>query len=135
MSTKADLYLDFLGAEGYRPTRDDDGDVLFKFEGGTYLIYAVEDDPTYFRVVYPNFWPIESDDERARALDAASLASRQCKGAKVYVRDDGANVSVAYEAFYDDVARVQASFTRILSAMRHAARTFADAMHAGASDV
>ena len=126
--TKAAFYADFLAAEGYRPTVDDDGDVLFTYEGGTYLLYAIEDDPGYVRLLYPNFWVIESEAERALALVAASRASRVCKGAKVFVRDDGANVCVAYEAFLDDIEGVRPVFSRILSATRHAARTFAEAM-------
>ena len=90
----------------------------------------MEDDPAYVRLLFPNFWGIESDDERARAFAAASTATRQCKAAKVFVRDDGANVSVSYEAFYPELAGAEAVFGRVLSAMRHAARTFADAMEA-----
>ncbi len=130
--TKAEFYVDFLSTDGYRPTLDDDGDVLFRFEGGTYLIYAIEDDPGYLRVLYPNFWVIESEAERASAFHAASHATRVCKGAKVFVREDGGNVCIAYECFFGDMDAltedIPALFSRILSAMRHAAGTFSSTM-------
>lgn len=36
------IYSDFLREEGYVPQIDKDGDIVFKVEGGTYLIILDE---------------------------------------------------------------------------------------------
>ena len=85
--------------EGYRPTVDGDGDVSFKYEGGSYYIDIDTDDNTYFRLVFPNFWSLDDADERARGVMAADAATRRTNVAKVYTRQDGKNVSAAVEMF------------------------------------
>ena len=76
MSGPAELYMDFLSGEGYRPTIDNDGDVVFKVEGGLYYIDVDADDAVYFRVVYPNFWSIENPDEIRRRTSRPSSRGR-----------------------------------------------------------
>ena len=85
---RAELYRAFLAEAGYAPKIDEDGDVLFKCEGMTFFI-RVDDDDEFFRLVCPNFWPINSDEERDRVVHAAAAVNNSIKVAKVYpVRDD-----------------------------------------------
>ncbi len=87
-SERAELYRNFLAEEGYAARIDDDGDVVFKCEGMT-LFISVDDDDEFFRLVCPNFWPIDSDEERDRVVHAAAAVNSSIKVAKVYpVRDD-----------------------------------------------
>ncbi|MCL6595365.1 MAG: hypothetical protein K6V73_04045, partial [Firmicutes bacterium] len=57
---RAQGYLEFLAEEGYRPRLDADGDVVFKVEGGAYYI-LLDEDEEFFRLIYPNFWPLETE--------------------------------------------------------------------------
>lgn len=41
---RARAYVDFLAAEGYRPQMDEDGDVIFKSEGLTFVIITEEEE-------------------------------------------------------------------------------------------
>jgi hypothetical protein len=73
------MYSDYLADEGYRPSIDEDGDVQFKQEGRMYYIGVSEDDPEYFRVVLPNIWRIESEQERIQVLVAADAVTATTK--------------------------------------------------------
>lgn len=124
MSGPTDLYVDWLTAEGYRPTIDGDGDVVFKIEGGLYYIDIDADDPAYFRIVFPNFWSIEDADELARARMAANHASATTKVVKVYVRPDETDTIAAVEMYLDPPEAFKPVFSRAVGAIQHATNTF-----------
>ena len=125
--TKADrarMYETYLREEGYNPKIDDDGDVAFKVEGKSYVIMVAENDPEFFRILFPNFWPIESDDERIRVLLASVEACKDTKVAKVFpVRDD---TWATVEIFCMPPESFRLVFNRCLSALRTAVNTFAE---------
>ena len=121
----AQLYFDYLEAEGYRPEMEE-GFVRFKSDGGTYLIVVDEDDEQYFRMIFPNFWPIESEEERRKVLVAADHATSETKVAKVFtVRD---NVWATIEIFCAEPQEFQAIFSRAMRALKAGVRTFLDKM-------
>jgi hypothetical protein len=120
------LYSEFLTEEGYRPTVDQDGDVVFKHEGKTYFIDVHEKDPSFFMIVLPNIWPIESAEERIQVLVAADVANREVMSAKVATKGD--NVWVTLEMFVKSPADFQGIFDRALSAIGTATDTFAAKM-------
>jgi hypothetical protein len=126
VGTKQSLYTDFLRSEGYVPEIDKDGDIAFKLEGGSYIIFANEDDPEYYSILFPNFWPIENEAERARAYVAASQASAGTKCAKVFVLKD--NVSAAVELLFGEPEQFKEVFRRSIATVRTAAKTFAERM-------
>lgn len=45
------VFSEFLREEGYSPKTDDDGDILFKAEGKSYLIIFDDEDEQFFRIV------------------------------------------------------------------------------------
>lgn len=125
---RLDLYREFLDQEGFRPTIDKDGDLMFKVEGRTYFVFADADDAQFFRLVFPNFWSIEDEDERARAYVAAHDATAQTKVAKVFVVKDDTWASL--ELFCDPPETVRTVLPRGLSAVQSAVDTFAQIMRA-----
>lgn len=125
---KAQLYMDYLTAEGYRPSIDQDGDVVFKSEGRTYYIEVDEKDEEYFRLVFPNFWNIESEEELARAFYAANHATMATKVAKVYVRSDGKDTIAAIEMFVSPPENFKLVFNRAMSALRTGVNDFVATM-------
>jgi hypothetical protein len=83
------LYLEILTGSGYAPVLDEDGDVRFRHEGKSYFIEVCENDPLFFRVVHPNFWEIESEEERVCVVHAANAVNGDVSGAKIFeLRDD-----------------------------------------------
>ncbi len=120
------FYSDFLRAEGYVPQLDKDGDIIFKVEGGTYLILLDERDDEFFRLTYPNFWAIESQDERIKVEKAALVATGNTKVAKIF--PVGNNVWGTIELFVGSPEAVKPIFSRSLSALRTAVNTFKEEM-------
>lgn len=127
MGTKFEMYKAFLAAEGYAPTANENL-LIFKKEGRTYVITADENDAPYFQLIFPGFWPIESDKERAKALAAANHATSSTKVAKIYVTDDGKNMWGSVEMFFESPEQFKGVFNRALSALMAGVATFTQKM-------
>lgn len=123
---RARMYEDYLQNEGYNPHVDSDGDVQFKKEGRTYFIGIDERDDVFFRVVFPNFWPIESEDERARVLVACDYSNALSKVAKVYIVRD--NVWASIELFFGNPDQFKAIFERSMRALQNGVANFVQKM-------
>jgi hypothetical protein len=122
-------YLNFLREEGYTPNIDEDGDVRFRYEGGTYYIIIMEDDPEYLRILYPNFWEIESDAELSRAYRAASTVNRTTKIAKIYINRNEGNISMVAESLMAKQDDYRSWFQRLLNIIGTARRDFRTEMN------
>ncbi|ACO47752.1 hypothetical protein DEDE109153_17705 [Deinococcus deserti] len=92
--------LDFLAEEGFRPSLDDDGDVLFKYEGSLYLLVTASNEPTVLTLLLPYFWPLDDAAERERALEAAMYAHRNVRIGRVTVLEE--NVTASVNAYLPD---------------------------------
>jgi hypothetical protein len=100
MSTKAERTernVVLLRAAGYAPTVKVPGEIHFKKEGGTYVL-MLDDEEAYWSLLYPRFWAISTDTQRAKAESAAIAATEALMVGKVYVTAD-ANVSASFEVF------------------------------------
>lgn len=122
-------YHQILTRQGFTPEVDEDGDILFMFEGMHYVI-LIDDDEQFFRLVFPNFWPIDDEPERARAIEAALRVTAAVKAAKVFVNGD--NLSASIEMFVESPAAVAGVLRRCLSALQSAANSFRKEMLEGA---
>jgi hypothetical protein len=123
------LYLGVLADEGYAPELDSDGDVRFKHEGKNYFIEVREDDPFFFRVVLPNFWEIESDEEHVRAIRAANAVTGDIPVAKVFgLRGD---TWCAVEMFLPSQESFEPVFNRCLLVIQQAVNHFTVLMREG----
>ena len=122
-------YNRILIEQGFSPTVDADGDITFMFEGGHYLL-MVDNDDQFFRLVFPNFWPIDDEPERARAGETALKVSAEVKVAKVFIT--GNNLSASIEMFVETPAAVAAVLRRSLSALQTAVNLFRKEMLEGA---
>ncbi len=123
---KSDLYVNYLREEGYVPKLDSDGDVSFKYEGMTCCALAQEQDREYFRVVIPNFWPIESEDERIRAIAAAGKVTAGLKVGKVLIVGD--NVWASVEMLIDPIELFRNVFARVMRILMACIQQFRDEM-------
>jgi hypothetical protein len=124
--TKAELqemYVSYLREESCSPSVDSDGDVVFRFDGLHYYIYVAEDDPAYFRIVYPDFWEIESEAERIKASAVIMEVNRTIKIAKVYItlRD---NTSIDAAVLLNTPQDFKRHFSRMLDTIQTARREF-----------
>ena len=120
-----------LAREGYKPEIDKDGDVRFKKEGGTYFVQLDASDQLFFRVGFPNFWPIESEDERLRVYAACNRTNATIKVAKVFAIKD--NVWGSLELLLQEPGDFEALFERGVILLQHAVSMFANEMRSAAT--
>jgi hypothetical protein len=123
------MYMDYLRGEGYVPSIDDDGDVRFRYEGGTYYIIVQEGDLEYFRILYPNFWEIESEEELLKAHSVISYVNRTTKVAKIFLNRDEDDVSIAGETLLDAPEDFRNFIKRVLNAIGTARADFRNRMN------
>ena len=125
---RAETIRAYLSEEGYAPKTDADGDLIFKFEGGAYIIIVDEQDQEFYRIIYPNFWSIDSDAERAQVVKACEAATGKTKVAKVYtVKND---TWACIEMFMASPEHMNLVFKRSMSALRGAVQNFREVMQA-----
>lgn len=82
------MYTEHLRELGLDAALDDDGDVVFRFEGKTFMLRVDELDPWCFRVVLANIWNVESEADRQVAYRAMERTNALSKVAKAYLVED-----------------------------------------------
>jgi hypothetical protein len=117
------LFEQHLRAEGYLPTVNERGHVVFKYQGLTYVIMMSAQDPAFFRLLLPGFWAAADDAERRDAYEAANHTTGVMKVAKVTIDDQG-NASASAELFVGSAEQALGVLVRCLSALQGAAQTF-----------
>ncbi|MDP8235914.1 MAG: hypothetical protein P9M08_05995 [Candidatus Erginobacter occultus] len=120
------MYTEYLIGEGYKPEIDKDGDIVFKREGRSYIIIIKEKDPEFFQLILPNFWAIESEEERARVLVAADASNAKSKYSKIYTVKD--NVWVSMELFVEKPDDFKQLFGRAMAALANGLTNFVSKM-------
>jgi hypothetical protein len=127
--SKADrvrVFSDFLKDEGYSPKIDDNGNIVFKVEGLSYVIILDDKDEEFFRILFPGFWNIKNPDERLKVERAALKATEETKVAKVLPVGD--NTWASIEIFSSSIDNTKSVFYRSLRALQAAVGTFVQEM-------
>lgn len=130
MTERTDRWMEFLAAEGYRPSLDADGDVTFKGDGGYYLILMDPADEQFVSINFPNFWSLDSADEKARALGAANSATMLTKVAKVVVVEVRDEVWAVADLFLEGPEQMQDLVGRALDTIKAGVAKFTELMRA-----
>ncbi|WP_288480910.1 hypothetical protein [uncultured Deinococcus sp.] len=105
----------------------------FAFEGGTYYLVSAEGDETFYHLLYPNFWELESDEEYVRALYACDAVNREAKLVKLHTAEN--DVWAGVESLHETPAAFAAQVPRYLSYLQESVRAFRDVMLAAAEDL
>jgi hypothetical protein len=124
--TKTELFLEYLTTDGYRPTLDEDNDISFKHERINYILFPNEKDETFFRLMIPFFWELETPEETERAMKVMMKLNADYKAAKFYVMQN--DVCVAAEAFYAKPEDVKTLLGRYIDLLASAMREFRQLM-------
>jgi hypothetical protein len=123
---QAEMFQQYLTAEGYLPTIDEDGDVMFKSEGTTFLIIPDEQDGEFFRLALPNFWSIDDEDERERGKIACLEVAKSLKVVKLFPVGDDTWATV--EMFVSPIQSVMDVFWKCVRSLHHAKNAFGKQM-------
>ncbi|MDR0638485.1 MAG: hypothetical protein LBG27_06240 [Spirochaetaceae bacterium] len=107
---------------------DSEGDVVFKIEGRNYYIAVTEYDLEYFRIVFPNFWEIETETERRKVSAVIMSVSRTTKLAKVCI-ESWDNTYIDAAVFLNTPEDFKRHFTRMINTIQTARRKFVDGMN------
>jgi hypothetical protein len=118
---KLDLYRSFLKSEGFVCEVHDDY-IAFRHEGGNYVLTADDADPTYFQLIFPKFWTLESPEERQRALEVASKVNMMVKGMKIF--DVETDTCASIELFLPKPEDFKSIFRRALRSLQMGTQQF-----------
>jgi len=113
---RMEMYRTYLVEEGYCPQVNGEGSIVFRYEGGTYVVQLDANDEGFFRLIYPNFWPIETESDRFKAAQAALHATCAIKVAKVFFVEN--NTWATVELFCAQPEVFVAVFRRCLGALQ-----------------
>ena len=133
LSKAARAAYDFLKEDGYKPTVDEDNDVIFKAQGISFYVDNYQNDDTYLRVVLT---PIEEIDvnnkaQRDAALYACNFITLKKKLIKAYMWEDGTIefCTAAYIASSGEVSEmVSASIEYMIAAVTSWVEAFNEAI-------
>jgi ribosomal protein L10 len=114
-----ETYSNHLASEGYRPELTNAGNVRFRREGRTYVLYADENDPTYFRMVMAFASEDKSAQARMRRLEGCNIATAEVKVVKCFLDSDG-DPTFSSEMFLIVPGDFKMPFGRLLRAMDNA---------------
>jgi hypothetical protein len=124
-----DMYISYLREQGYQSNIDSDGDVEFRSEGRTFYIIVDSRDLQSFRILFPNFWEIESEEEKAKAVKVANYINRTTKVAKVYLNSKEDNVSMDVNIFIGKPEDFKLFFRRMVDLLLDERREFREKMN------
>jgi len=123
------MYTNFLIEEGYKPSIDSDGDVVFRVEGKTFWIDIDEKDLESFRIVFSNFWEIESLAEKLKVYEVMNYINRTTKVAKVFMSPKEDDVSMDANIFVNKPEDFKYHFARMLDLLFYEIIEFRDKMN------
>ena len=107
-------YVEYLRQEGYNPSVDGDGDVLFKVAGDSYYILVNADDLEYFQIYQQLGLGTYA---LAEVRNAVNYANRTTKVAKVYITSNEKSVVIKVDQMLGKPDDFKAIFDRLLSIM------------------
>ncbi|MCX7626550.1 MAG: hypothetical protein N2Z21_10145 [Candidatus Sumerlaeaceae bacterium] len=120
-SPHAKSFCKYLKSLGIEARIDDDGDVVFREENGSYFATFDEDGPFYFRLVYPNFYEV-TPANREHVTELAVRLTGEIKGVKLF--EAQGKVWAAVEQFVTDVEHAKRIFKRVKTCLDFAVMSF-----------
>ena len=97
-----DDIISYLQGEGLMPSKDEDGDIVFKYQMNNYIIFDTPDDEPYLQIALPRIYDV-TDDNLVEVLAACNNINRTMKVAKTIITGDNRSVWAVYETILDPV--------------------------------
>lgn len=120
---KLDEIINYLQGEGLMPRKDEDGDILFKYQMKNFIIFDTADDEQYLQIALPGIYDV-NEENLVEVLAACNSVSRSIKVAKAIVTGDNKSVWVVYESMLDTTPVYGDIIPRSLEILMAAQRSF-----------
>lgn len=120
---KLDEIINYLQGEGLMPRKDEDGDILFKYQMKNFIIFDTTDDEQYLQIALPGIYDV-NEENLVEVLAACNSVSRSIKVAKAIVTGDNKSVWVVYESMLDTTPVYGDIIPRSLEILLAAQRSF-----------
>lgn len=95
-----DDIISYLQGEGLMPSKDEDGDIVFKYQMNNYIIFDTSDDEPYLQIAMPHIYDV-TDDNLVEVLAVCNNINRTMKVAKTIITGDCRSVWAVYETILD----------------------------------
>ena len=118
----SELLMDYLKKQGLGPERDNDNDIIFKYQMRTFIYFNNDDDDDlFFRLSMPGIYDV-TDDNRLAVLEAINEVNKMVKVVKLLIpRDD---VWVNTEILLDTTPVMDDFVPRLLNILMGAQKEF-----------
>ncbi len=120
---KLDELISYLQGEGLMPNKDEDGDIVFKYQMKTYIIFDTSDDEQYLQIALPGIYDV-TEENLVEVLAACNSVNRGIKVAKVIITGDNKSVWVVYESMLDTTPVYDDIVPRSLEILMAAQKSF-----------
>ncbi|MDD7317353.1 MAG: YbjN domain-containing protein [Prevotella sp.] len=120
-----DEIISFLQSEGLMPSKDEDGDIVFKYQMKNYIIFDTSDDEPYLQIALPQIYDV-TDDNLIEVLAACNKINRVMKVAKTIISGDNSSVWAVYEAILDSNPVYKDFIPRALNILVETQKNFYD---------
>ena len=108
---KMEEIINYLQNEGLMPKKDEDGDIVFKYQMKNFIIFDTTDDEQYLQIAL-------------QVLAACNSVNRGIKVAKVIITGDNKSVWVVYESMLDTTPVYDDIVPRSLEILMAAQKSF-----------
>ena len=127
MENVFEVYEQWFKNNGIIYNIDEDGDQHFKSQTCNFYILNPKEDTMFLHIILPNIWSIDSEEERANAMQVANELNMNRKALKVFITPS--NTILTVEMFIDSTPDVEDFMERILDILITGRQLFAQKMH------
>ena len=120
---KMEEIINYLQNEGLMPKKDEDGDIVFKYQMKNFIIFDTTDDEQYLQIALPGIYDV-TEENLVEVLAACTSVNRGIKVAKVIITGDNKSVWVVYESMLDTTPVYDDIVPRSLEILMAAQKSF-----------
>lgn len=120
--SKADIFSRYLKTLDIETQNDDHGNLVFRLNYKTFMIFTEEEDVPYFRLALPQIWKISDINEHFQMVEVLNQLNVQYKSVKMCVIDGG--VWAIMELLLDKPEDISKVFERCIHTIEAMMTTF-----------
>jgi len=128
------MYLEYLRSRNIQAQVNNYGDIEFRYEGEkifeiTFWIAVDETDQQHFQIFTTGIYPLQTNEDRLKAPIAAAKVSGWVNVAKIFIWEDGSNISIIAGAYLVNPQDFRAIFPKLMLELDDIMSYFLDEMY------